>query len=203
MEASTPTPGLSGSSFTDGENWTGGFYELAILLGPSDDDRLDAALRAVWADPRLTGCYADRHREPQQQPVVEPSASSLRASGYLRGLAVLPSGAVIVCGVSVVREEDPALDWIVFYLPLGALSRVDPRVGGFPFGSQDSLGWRRAIDEWLGALATRVFSAVPFDYALIGFEVSGEPKPPEVAVERYFGVLVPSRDHLEYIPANR
>ena len=35
------------TAFTDPENWTGGWYELALELGQRCDERLDHALR-VW-----------------------------------------------------------------------------------------------------------------------------------------------------------
>ena len=61
---------MDATTFRDEENWHGGFYELAILLGDRDDVRLDAAIGAVWADSRVEGCYADRRREPADQERV-------------------------------------------------------------------------------------------------------------------------------------
>ena len=37
------------ASFIDGENWNGGFHELAIEIGPTDDARLGRARRAEIA----------------------------------------------------------------------------------------------------------------------------------------------------------
>jgi hypothetical protein len=34
--------------FTADDAWSGGFYELALELGPRSDDRLRAALVALW-----------------------------------------------------------------------------------------------------------------------------------------------------------
>jgi hypothetical protein len=45
---------------TDEENWTGGFYELSLVLGGADDDKLDRAVRALWRAAGVTGCRADR-----------------------------------------------------------------------------------------------------------------------------------------------
>lgn len=194
------------AAFGDDENWHGGFYELAVLVGPRDDARLDAALRAAWNDARLDGCYADRDREPTDQERV-PCSSVVDEGGHLRGLAQLPNAGRVVCGSVVVREEDSRLDWIDFYLPMGALARADPRVGGFPFpfGDNDggSLAWRHPIDQWLAAMAARIYLAAPFEYAPVGFEVSGESLPDVASDDRYVGVVRPLDGSLAYVPATR
>ncbi|MFI7027026.1 hypothetical protein ACIBMZ_30435 [Micromonospora sp. NPDC049900] len=89
------------------------------------------------------------------------------------------------------------------YLPLGALARVDRRVGGYPFDESsgvESLTWRSPLDWWLADIAIAVHGEVPFHRALIGFEVdddhgiSGD--------QRYHTVLMPSPDGIKYRPAN-
>jgi hypothetical protein len=197
---------VAASSFVDGENWTGGFYELAICMGGRDDARLDAAARCVWGDVRLVGPYADRHREPGKQKRLEDAVGTSLHLGHLRGLAALPSGAHVVCGMLNIREEgEGGSDWLDFYLPLGALARADQRVGAFPFGAAgtESLLWRAPIDAWLVSVAERVFAAAPFAYALIGFEGSGETPPLEDTAERYVGLVAPRGGRLHYLPANR
>lgn len=37
----------------------------------------------------------------------------------------------MVCGALVFRYE--GIDHLELYLPLGALARIDPRIGGYPF----------------------------------------------------------------------
>src|SRR2546428_930923 len=46
------------SQLDDPDNWVGGFYELALELGPSDDERLEAAIRAVCTHTAAVGWYA-------------------------------------------------------------------------------------------------------------------------------------------------
>jgi hypothetical protein len=55
------------AAFTDPENWSGGFYELAVEISDTDDARLDRAIAAVWPAARVAGCYADRSRAPHNQ----------------------------------------------------------------------------------------------------------------------------------------
>jgi hypothetical protein len=48
-------------------------------------------------------------------------------------------------------------------------------VGGNPFGDFDeSLQWRRALDDWLAELGRHVYENVRFRLGLVGMEVSGE-----------------------------
>lgn len=192
------------SAFTDGENWTGGFYELAVELGDRDDQRLDAAISAAWADPRLSGPFAARNREPGAQERVAPSLATHTATDHLRGLAQLPIGRMVVCGSVIIREEG-GTDWFDFYLPLGALSRADSRVGAYPFGATmtvgdqvattDSLVWRGPIDRWLATMAKRIFDVAPFRVGLIGWEMSGTTSAAEIDAvpdERYMTYLMPN-----------
>lgn len=67
-------------------------------------------------------------------------------------------------------------NWLDFYLPLGALTESDSRVGGFPFGPDrgaTSRSWREPLEEWLASIGTALYATVPFPYAVVGFEASG------------------------------
>lgn len=185
----------------DRENWHGGFYELATLLGREDDERVEAAARAVWNSPGLDGPNAAHSPAGED---THPHARALKA-GHQRGIAVLPSGLRVVCGLLLIREEDTRKDWLDFYLPLGSLSRADSRVGAFPFGGDkdDSLAWRREVDPWLLEMGKRIYTAAPFEYALIGCEVSGEDVPGDDVSDRWVGVLRPENGRLVHVPANR
>ncbi len=76
-----------------GENWTGGFYELLLVLGAADDARLDRAVRSLW---RFAGV---------REGPVGPSAAALHELGHLRGSLTLPSGDRVVCGGYASRYE--------------------------------------------------------------------------------------------------
>ena len=111
----------------------------------------------------------------QHQQHRELGAAALCEHGHLRGSLALPSGARVVCGGFLSRYED--LDTLELYLPLGALARVDRRIGGYPFDEHSgvaSLTWRAGLDRWLADVATAVHADVPFQRALIGFEIDVE-----------------------------
>ncbi len=193
-------PEMDAASFLDAENWTGGFYELAIDTGEQDDGRLGAALLATWNDSALDGCYADRNIEPPRQQRIPPSLRQQELHGHLLGRAELPGAKRTVCGSVVIGEHDGP-NWLVFYIPLGSLARVDSRVGGYPFeaSTENSLAWRRPIDTWLERIAQRVFADAPFRLALIGHEASCAVSSAELGAipdERSVTYLVPSNREL-------
>ncbi|WP_199510714.1 hypothetical protein [Nucisporomicrobium flavum] len=199
-----PDPG----SFADGENWTGGFYELFLELGPRDDQRLQAALTALWQAAGIDSCVADRGLEPEEQPAVPCTVASLESLGHLLGRVTLPAGRRVVCGCFAVRDDEGP-DWIELYLPLGALARTDRRIGGYPFDDRsgpESLDWRRGLDDWLVGVAGLVHRRVPVRLGMVGFEVdtvSAEALGGVVPEERWAGLLLPAGDDLRYEPANR
>jgi hypothetical protein len=180
---------------SDDENWTGGFYELSLLLGAADDRRLDRAVQALWRAAGVHECRVDSGLLD-----VEPSAAALHQHGHLRGWLTLPSGDRVVCGALVFRYED--IDNLELYLPLGALARVDRRIGGYPFDERsgvESLTWRAPLDRWLADVAVAVHAETPFQRALIGFEINEDAD--ITADPRYAAVLLPDPEGLDYRPA--
>ena len=179
----------------DDENWSGGFYELSLTLGAADDARLGRAARSLWRAAGVEGC---RVRRPDGTFAdVELSAAALHEHGHVHGTVALPSGDRVVCGGFVSRYDD--VDRLELYLPLGALGRVEHRIGGFPFDERsgvESLAWRAPLDGWLAAVAAAVHTDVPIHHALVGFEV--EEVDDVVEVPPYTAVLLPSGDGLEH-----
>ncbi|MER7586203.1 hypothetical protein ABTW72_01515 [Micromonospora sp. NPDC127501] len=176
---------------SDAENWTGGFYELILILDPADDARLDRAVSALWRAADVREC-----RTGAGLVEVSPGADAFAVDGHLRGTLTLPCGERVVCGSYTTRYE--GIDSLELYLPLGALARVDGRVGGFPFDDRsgvESLSWRAALDRWLADIAVTMYADVPFARAIIGFEVD------EDADTSYTARLIPGTNGMEYHPA--
>jgi len=199
------------SNLDDKDNWLGGFYELAIEVGPTHDGRLEQTLTALWRIAAIDGCFTDARGERSRPVAVPVSLSSLETAGGLSGLVTLPGNRVSVCGVLTMREEEAGVghsDWLVLNVPLGALARIDVRVGGFPFGDEGgaaSLSWRRPLDTWLAEVGTRIYSEVPFELALVGLEPLGEIHADELQVGipkvRMHGILAPINGKLRYYEA--
>jgi hypothetical protein len=184
--------------------WAGGFYELAIELGPRSDTRLESAPLTLWQNVRLEGCYLRRDFEPANQQRLQPSLSLLERYGHLLGVATLPNKSQVTCGVVAIRE-DSGIDWLDFYLPMGALATAYD-VGAFPFDDgKDSQWWREPLDGWLVELAQAVFAAAPFSLALVGHEVSGHAYAADLSLngipaERWDGYLWQETANLLWYP---
>jgi len=185
-------------------NWFGGFYELAIELGKSSDQRLFGALNALWHHPSLEGCYLNNDIEPNQQERFSPISKFLERM-HLYGLAQLPNTKKVACGSCLIREDEGS-DWLDFYLPTAALSDTI-RLGGFPFDNIDFVyhEWQVPLDEWLKDIATHIYAEVPFKLGLIGFEVSGEVYAADISEkglpnERPIGYLWAESTDLKWYP---
>src|SRR5262245_40410376 len=187
--------------FTAEDAWYGGFYELALEVGPRSDERLLAALTALWLNPDLDGCYLDRSREPADQP--RSSDFCLETGSHSLGVASLPNGRRVVCGSCLVRADEGP-DWLCFYLPMDSLGTAYP-VGGFPFGTEDHWTgpWRYEVEDWLARIGMWIARSVSFRLGLIGHEVSGHVYASEIASngipdERYIGYLWPNNESVLY-----
>ena len=191
--------------FSRRDAWAGGSYDLAIKLGARDDARVRRALEALWSAVDVDGCYQHQDLEPEQQPRIGVGALPLDAA--LHGVAHLGARPPIPCRTVIVQLDDGE-DWIYFCLPMGSLARIVD-VGAFPFASGGTLSWRPVADEWLCALARRVFGTVPFQLALLGWDgddfrggdnVSTAADVPD---ERWVGFLVADGCELQWFAANR
>jgi len=196
--------------FTKPDTWNGGFYVLAIEINPPSDSHLISVLRSIWQQPKLQGCYLDRKEDPPNQGRINPEVLTLETPSlqtHLYGIATLPNGCRVACGTCFIREIDGS-DWLVFYLPMGALAQ-GYNVGGYPFGPHDDSHkeWQEPIDDWLACIGKSVYEIQSFSLGLMGYEVSGETYANEISVEgipqkRAFGYLWPSGSELEYYPSN-
>ena len=182
--------------FTGNEdNWFGGFYELALEYRHVSEETLRSALRAIWSTPGVQGCYASNQVEPEAQ--VPMPAGHFIDGGHIYGVAELPAGHRLPCGLYVV-SLDTGETWIDFYLPQGAidsvgLSHYEPR------GSQE---WRRPVDEWLCQIGQTAFDAAPFLLGLVGHEICAEVDAEVISRhgvpnEREFVYLTPNEGRLE------
>jgi hypothetical protein len=182
--------------FTKENIWSGGFYELSIEVGINADEQMRAVLQAICSYPKFEGFYLDLSKEPSEQELTPSTQIIVEEGLQLYGLALMPNGCRIVCGVFIVREES-GLDWVNFYIPMKALGEAY-NVGGYPYEQKRSSDhWQRPVDEWFAELGKHIYSAAPYRLGLIGFEVAGETDSEEVAEagvpkERYISYLCPS-----------
>jgi hypothetical protein len=165
----------------DGENRSGGWYELAVEFGSSDGETAELAIAELG---ELAG--------------VETAVGGQ----VLR----LPDGQRVVCDFALVEEDGGSL-WVILGLPLGSLGRIDPRVGAYPFGDTPGSSWRRPLDDWLASLALRLFDVLPFSLALVGYNVSGVMSAAQLTAgppseHHYIGIITVT-ERPTYHPATR
>src|SRR5260370_17200448 len=153
--------------FSNKDTWHGGFYELALEMGSTTEEKLEAGLKAIWGFADLQGCYLQADEEPFSQRRVAPHVNMLLSQNHLRGIAKLPHGSQLAFGTYLVQEEGDT--WLGLYVAMGALS-TRYAVGAYPFDSNGfSRTWREPLEEWLSKIGHEVFSKVPFLLGLVGF----------------------------------
>jgi hypothetical protein len=201
------------------DNWSGANYALVLEVGDRDDARLEAAFLAMGQLARISEFRAgiafsdDPAGITSQVEPVAPTLSSLVQFGHLRGTVELPDGNRVVCGLLVVREEVTATnrgkDWLEFFLPLNALAKIEPRVGFFPHilpgDADDSLQWRRPIDDWLAEIGSQLFRTTRFRLGVIGaefgFDVDADRLRDGIPDQRAMAYLWPDVGQIIYYPA--
>jgi hypothetical protein len=196
--------------------WHHSVYELFIELGPSSDARLLRALELLWQHPALDGPYADRAREPRDQPRVDLSgALEFDRGGDWHGVLTLDDGARVACKAWLLRRDNGEY-WLSFFVPLGSLFRVWPQAAPFPFVDSDAdmaqhVAWQERLEALLVDIAQLVFAELPFEFAVIGHELEvGEDDferwqraKGEILDDRYQGLLVARDGELTWNPPTR
>jgi hypothetical protein len=118
--------------------------------------------------------WCNVHSEPER--IDAWTLDDISHGGHLYSLVDLPSGQRVNCGVLAVREDGKygpvGMDYLDLYIPVEALMRTDPRIAAYDEFADDeeSLAWRRPIDDWRAQLMIEVGRAVSFELATIGFE---------------------------------
>ncbi|MEQ8673692.1 MAG: hypothetical protein RLP44_11935 [Aggregatilineales bacterium] len=149
-------------------------------------------------------------KEPHEQKKIELNKKHIQDGFHLRGIATLPNKSNVACGTLSVREIPYNVDWLIFYIPMGALATAYD-VGGYPFSKDiaDHIVWMVTIEKWLYNIADHVFKHIDFKLGLIGLEVSGDAYSSEIASDgipdiREMGYLIEGKDKdtLEFLPAN-
>lgn len=153
--------------FTTPSAWAGGYHMLAINLDQRSDDRSRAAMAALLSYPQLDAWYLDRNQEPGEQARVDASGA---VEDHRFGVLTLPNGKKLACGCYIFHlEYEP--DWLEFFIPLASIEKIYP-TGGYPFGPpQGYADWQREMDRALVDVARHIYQSVPFQAALIGFEL--------------------------------
>jgi hypothetical protein len=132
--------------------YSGGYFEIEMLLESRDQQQADALVAAL-------------HRHP----ALEDGPPGETRSGLLR----LHDGQTVVRVEGQIPFDDEDMPFIVWLgVPMEALGTVWPQVGAYPFSGGGE--WVLELSNWLAGIAETAFEEAPFDAALIGFESSDD-----------------------------
>ncbi len=192
--------------FTLPDNWTGGFYELAVVLEDPSQDNLQKALKVLWTHPALDGCYKENTKEPSHQERLDPNISQLPVEGHVYGVAHLPNSVKVACESTIIAYIDNGSTWLYFGIPMEALGHAYP-VGAFPFEDGTPLDWRVEVDAWFLGIGEKLFREGCFQIGTIGFELPEEDaeafRKNGIPEQRWEGYLWQEGDQLKWYPPNQ
>jgi hypothetical protein len=196
---------------SDLEYWCGGSFEAAIVLGacedPGADDRLRAAVSAIWSFTSLGKCVSDRSRDYSKQKGVDLETASLETiSRHLYGVFQSDLAGPFPFSTCVIREtdEEEGFDWLHAGIPIGGIAQVFPSVGGWPAGDyENSRTWREPIERGLAEISLAVSREVYFLITIIDWCVA-DATPDEIQGKipstRCAGYVLPMDGVYKYLP---
>jgi hypothetical protein len=158
----------------DPDLWTGGDYELGLAMpwGTLDIPTRLRLLRALWGDPLLAGVA--RHKQELGEPWL-PLDAGVAGENDLYGC--LRIGESVVGSRTVFLDNDYEA-WCELCIPMTMVEQVYPVNYGPPGGldlSDADNPWRQAqLDPLLAQLAARVYSQIPFELGMLGWEATGD-----------------------------
>ena len=161
------------ASYTNPDTWIGGFYELSIEYYPfGNNKRVHGALTALCNSDHFNGVWEDK-KDYQMQSISLPIHIDEDSVIQLYGTLTLTLSHSIElelpCLVTVVRVDGKS-DWLDVAIPQAAFEKI------FPYKYPLTLElnpWLQGINELYTQLAEIIYCGSPFDFAMIGEEISG------------------------------
>lgn len=153
--------------FNNPEIWCNGFYELSMEYHPSGNNkRLEGALSALCKCELFSGLWEEK-KDLYQDTLTLPI--TIKDVNQMYGVLSLSSGEEFPCMVSVIRVEGES-DWLDIAIPQAFFEKYYP----YQYPLTRRLNpWLEKVDETYTKLAEFIFGESPFDFAMIGEEISG------------------------------
>lgn len=151
-------PQVDPLDITNTSNFSGGDYELEILLGERDDARMVAAYYACWSFPELQGPYLRSDIPIAEQTIAAPTFDGI-LHRFTYGVAHIPECAPLLCGSYAIRWENDVTDTFGLYIPMGTLDHAAAQIGVSFFRSHRDptiVRWWEAIDAWMVTLGRHI-----------------------------------------------
>lgn len=162
--------------YNNPEIWFGGYYELSLEYHPvGNDERLNKAMNALCTCGFINGLWREKkdfYKKTMTLPVtIEDSA--------FYGTISVSEQSELPCMISIIRVNGES-DWIDIGIPLASFEKKYP----FRYPLTKELNpWLQTINERYTELGEIIFGDSPFDFAMIGEEISGYTNQEELSVE--------------------
>lgn len=159
------------ASYTNPCNWIGGFYELSIEYHPSGNNkRVNEALTALCNSDLFNGVWEEK-KDYQKKSISFPINIEEDSVTQLYGSLSLSRSKELElpCLVTVVRVDGES-DWLDVAIPQAAFGEVFPYT--YPL-TLELNPWLQGINALYTQLAEIIYCGSPFDFAMIGEEISG------------------------------
>ncbi|MCS1350896.1 hypothetical protein [Mechercharimyces sp. CAU 1602] len=145
---------------TQDNSTSGGYYELSIEFNPTGDhQRIVRALEALVQESII---HVDKEK-------ILDKEVKLLLNNYNCKIAIDLGGNIVDAGLFIIRVEDES-DWIDICVPQNALQKIYP----YRYPLLPSINpWILEVDDILIYLAKVIFQSSPFDFAMVGEEVTG------------------------------
>ncbi len=155
-------------AFTIPENWWGGFYELALELGPSENNSfIYEVISFLWGQEKIVGPFDNNDIDIAKQNLIENPKPEER---HYYGILNLSDTIILGCGTYVVKEENGS-DWILLYVPGNMAFKY---LGGKTRNSDLFKQDLEILLHFFQEIAVKIYRQCGFKLGLIGYEVSGE-----------------------------
>lgn len=167
--------------YTNPESWTDGFYELSIEYHPfRDGQRVNEALSALEKSRFFTGFWEEK-KDYQKRSISLPIHIEEESIKSYYGTLILfeSTNEELPCMISVIRIEGES-DWLDISIPQAAFEKVFSC--RYPLTTELN-PWLEEINDVFARLAEAIYLKSPFDFAMVGDEISGEANQEELTLE--------------------
>ncbi|MGP7817644.1 hypothetical protein [Niallia sp. 01092] len=161
------------------ENWIGGFYELSIEYHPfGDDKRINEALNALCKSDFFNGMWGEK-KDYEKHSISLPINIEDESVDQFYGFLYLSEENELPCMICVIRVSGES-DWLDISIPQASFGKKYPYQ--YPL-TKELNPWLNEVNEMYIKLAEIIFQNSPFDFTMIGEEISGYTNQKDITVE--------------------
>ncbi|MDN7245660.1 hypothetical protein [Planococcus shenhongbingii] len=167
--------------YNNSDHWMDGFYELSIEYHPyGDDKRVNEALVALEESRYFNGFWEEK-KDFQKHSISLPITIEEESVKSFYGSLSLHNSTKeeLPCLITIIRVNGES-DWLDISIPQAAFEKVFPY--RYPLTTELN-PWLEKINDVYVRLAESIYHKSPFDFAMIGEEISGETNQEEITIE--------------------